>query len=150
MKREHDKYFKSRNLTFAESKPISGKTQKYFNYAHQAALKSSYGKIRHGAVLVKGGSVLSYGFNKDKFSSFAKKFRCEHMGPATSHAEIDCLLGIPRKKTVGATIYVVRINQDGQLRLSKPCPMCHAALKHCGIKKVVYSTNDGQAEMYKL
>ena len=148
--KESNKPFKRRNFTFAVPAPITGKLQKYFNYASRVALKSNYGKIRHGAVLVKGGSVLSLSCNKDKFSSFAKRFRCESMGTATSHAEIGCLCGVTRQKTSGATIYVVRINQEGEFRLSKPCPMCHEALKHCGIKKVVYSTNNGFAEMYKL
>jgi tRNA(Arg) A34 adenosine deaminase TadA len=150
MSKESDKAFKSRNHTPAINKPIQGKIEKYFNHATQVATKSDYGKIRHGAVLVKGGSVISASCNKDKFSSFASKFRCSHTGPATVHAEIGCVHGVSRSKTSGSTLYVVRINRTGELRLSKPCPMCHEALKYCGIKKVVYSTNSKFAEVYKL
>ena len=106
--------------------------------------------MRHGALLVNGGSIINTAFNKDKFSSFGERFRDSDYGPATHHAELSCISGIDRSKTNGASIFVVRVNRKGELRLSKPCAMCHDALKFAGVKKVYYSTNDGSIEMYKL
>ena len=112
--------------------------------------QSTYGKIKHGALLIKGGSVINASFNKDSYSSFGNRFRHQNCGRATHHAEIGCVLGIDRSKTEGATIYVVRINRSGDFRLSKPCSMCHEVLKYCGIKKVVYTVDENKIASYKL
>jgi len=74
---------------------------RYFDLAKNVAFNSDYGKLRHGAILVKGGSVINTCFNKDKFCSFGGKFRAPDRGPATIHAELGCVLGISRDVTSG-------------------------------------------------
>ena len=150
MDKESDKPFKHRNMIKGEEVELTNKIKRYLSLAQNAASCSNYGKIRHGAVLVRGGSVISIAYNKDKFSSFGERFRAQGVGPATHHAELSCVSGIDKSKTSGASIFVVRLNRNGELRLSKPCPMCHDVLKHAGVKKVYYSTSDGSIEMYKL
>jgi len=147
---QDDEPFKRRNSITGTPVEVSKRQQRYIQLAKNLAHQSSYGKIKHGAVLVKGGSVISSAFNKDKFSSFGHRFRKHGCGHATHHAEIGCILGIDRSKTSGATVYVVRINRKGEYRLSKPCPMCHEVLKYCGVKKVVYTTNEKEVRSYKL
>jgi tRNA(Arg) A34 adenosine deaminase TadA len=143
--------------TFKNHTPYLGKQisptkkiKRYFSLARNVAFNSDYGKIRHGALLVKGGSVINTCWNKDKFCSFGSRFRDPDRGHATIHAELGCILGMPRSVTIGADIYVCRINKRGQFRNSKPCAMCHAALKHVGVKRVFYTTGDNTIEMYKL
>tara|TARA_Y100000590_G_C15156951_1_gene802079 strand:+ start:193 stop:633 length:441 start_codon:yes stop_codon:yes gene_type:complete len=126
------------------------KVKRYFDLARNVAFNSEYGKIRHGALLVKGGSVINTCCNKDKFCSFGTRFRDPDRGHATIHAELGCVLGMPRSVTTGADIYVCRINKQGQFRNSKPCAMCHEVLRHVGIKRVYYTTGDNSIEMYKL
>ena len=46
----------------------------------------------------------------------------------------------------GATAYVVRINKEGELRMARPCEDCWAAMAAAGIRKVVYSKDDGRLE----
>jgi tRNA(Arg) A34 adenosine deaminase TadA len=150
MNKEGDKPYKHRNTIEGEEIRLSNKIRRYLSVAQNVASYSDYGKIRHGAVLVKGGSILNTAFNKDKFSSFGERFRAQGVGPATHHAELSCVTGLNKSKTSGASIFVVRLNRTGELRLSKPCPMCHDVLKFTGVKKVYYSTNDGSIEMYKL
>ena len=128
----------------------SKRITRYFELAKNVAFNSGYGKLRHGAVLVKGGSIINTCFNKDKFCSFGSKFRHRDRGPATIHAELGCILGLSRDVTVGADIFVCRINKAGEFRNSKPCVMCHEVMKHVGIKRVYYTTNEGSVEMYKL
>jgi len=142
--------FKSR--TAVTGRPIhkSKKVQRYFELARNMAYNSPYGKLRHGAILVRGGSVLNASFNKDKFNSFGSRFREQNRGPATLHAEIGCVLGLVRNATSGADVYVCRINKKGEFRYSKPCAMCHQVLKHVGVKRVYYTTNEDVIEMYKL
>jgi tRNA(Arg) A34 adenosine deaminase TadA len=108
--------------------------------AKRLAEQSEYGKFKHGAVLVQGGSVLNCSYNKDNYNSFGSRFRSPTTGHATLHAEIGCVLGIPRGKTTGATVYVARVNRFGNEKMSKPCNMCQNVLKHVGVKRVVYTT----------
>jgi len=142
--------FKSRTPFLGKAIHKSKKIGRYFELARNMAYNSPYGKLRHGAVLVRGGSVLNTSFNKDKFNSFGSRFREQHRGPATMHAEIGCILGLSRDVTSGTDIYVCRINKKGDFRYSKPCAMCHQVLKHVGIKRVYYTTNEDVIEMYKL
>ena len=142
--------FKPRTIISGEPIQASKKINRYFEAARNLASNSPYGKLRHGALLVKGGSVLSSSFNKDNFTAFGARFRNSDHGHATVHAELGCILGMPRSSTIGSDIYVCRINREGNFRYSKPCAMCHEAMKHVGIKRVYYSTNDGTIEMYKI
>ena len=128
----------------------SKKIQRYLDLARRMAFQSEYGKLRHGAVLVKGGSVINASCNKSNYNSFANRFRPHDRGPATHHAEIGCILGVDKSISDGATVYVVRINKQGQFKLSKPCEMCHNILKFCGIKKVVYTRDENEIDSYKL
>ncbi len=144
------KRFKNHTLYSGENIIKSKKITRYFNLARNVAFNSVYGKIRHGAILVKGGSIINTCFNKDKFCSFGTRFRDPDRGPATIHAELGCILGLSRDVTSGADIYVCRINKKGEFRNSKPCAMCHSALKHVGIKRVYYTADDNTVKMYKL
>lgn len=124
----------------------SKKTQRYFELAKRMAKESTYGKLRHGAVLVKGGSVISVGFNKGCYCSFGQRFREQGLGHATQHAEISAILGVPPSSTQGASMYVVRINNENKYRMSKPCCMCHDALDFVGVRKVYFTSGEDTYE----
>tara|TARA_Y100000310_G_C20335930_1_gene647499 strand:- start:216 stop:563 length:348 start_codon:yes stop_codon:yes gene_type:complete len=114
------------------------------------ALQSDETRTCHGAVLVKGGSIINAAHNKWSYSSFGKRFRERDKGISTLHAELAAVLNLDRSITQGTDIYVVRINKLGEFKMSKPCTMCEAALKHVGIKRIYYTTDDGALECYKL
>ena len=118
--------------------------------ARNVAAQSTYGKFRHGAVLVRGSSVVNTCHNENRHCSFGNKFRERSCGHATLHAELGCVLGQDRRTTSGATMYVVRINRFHEYRMSKPCDMCHEVLRHCGIKKVVYTISESEVGIIKL
>jgi len=127
----------------------SGKTQRYMDLAKRMAQQSAFPDYRHGAVLVKG-SVRNVSANKDNYCSFGTRFQKKHSGRTTLHAELGAILGVDRDITEGATIYVARIGKDGDYKISKPCSMCHEALKHVGVKRVVYTIDNEIAGSYKL
>ena len=129
---------------------LTKRKRRYVELAERAALQSCYGNIKHGAVLVKGGSVLNVSSNKANHCRFGTRFRERGSGIATLHAELGCVLNLDRKVTEGGTIYVVRLNRKGEHRMSKPCAMCQAALEHVGVNRVYYSTNDKTLEMMRL
>lgn len=126
--------------------PTKG-TKKHIELAGRVANQSMYPNFKHGAVLAKSGTVINVSCNKNGFNSFGARFRKKQNGEATLHAELGAVLNIERSKTEGSTVYVVRINRKGDKRLSKPCNMCRSALQYCGVKKVVYSTNEGYGVM---
>jgi tRNA(Arg) A34 adenosine deaminase TadA len=117
--------------------------------AKRMAHQSTYPDYRHGAVLVKG-SIRNVSFNKNNYCAFGSRFQREHQGRTTLHAELGAILGMDREITDGATVYVARVGKKGDYKLSKPCAMCHEALKHVGVKRVVYTINNKKAGSYKL
>jgi deoxycytidylate deaminase len=133
-------------------KPIelSKKKQRFVDLASRVAEQTDFKEYKHGAVLVRGGTVLNTSCNKNKYKAWAGRFRKQQRGHATVHAEIGAILGLDRAMTEGATIYVVRVGRNGGLRNSRPCPMCEAAMQFVGIKRVVYSNADGNIEEIKI
>ena len=127
-----------------------GRNSRYFNIARKIAYCSSQEDYKHGAVLVKGGSVINTSCNKNRLVSFGSRFCKEHNGTPTLHAELGAILGIERSITEGASIYVCRVGKDGGFRLSKPCSMCHQAMGHVGIKKVYWTIDSYSCAMGKL
>lgn len=128
---------------------ISSRIRRLIALAARTAESSGYAQFRHGAVLVRGGRLLNVASNNSKYTSFAARFLPAHIA-ATHHAELAALLNMPRTLTAGSDIYVVRINRSGELRNSKPCPMCQAAAKFCGVRRVFYTTDDGSVESMRL
>ena len=130
---------------------VSNKVKRYLTLAHRVASQSAHDHFKHGAVLVKGGSVLNTAFNKDNYNRFGNRFRdTRSCGHATHHAELGCVLGLDRSITNGATLYVVRTNRQGKFRMSKPCIMCEEVMKFCGVKKVIYTTGEDSIEKRRL
>lgn len=128
---------------------LSGRHKRYMELAARMAHSSNSDDYRHGALLVRGSNIIGLSANKNRHASFGNRFRARDCGHATHHAELGCILGIDRKKTMGTTMYVCRIGRGGEFRLSKPCSMCAAALRHVGVKRVFYSIDNKTIGVYK-
>ena len=131
-------------------KKLKGRHKRFIDASARTAQESEFPNYRHGAVLVRGGSILSSAFNKSNHINWANKFRAKDCGHATHHAELGTVLGMAREKTTGATVYVARIGKSGELKMSKPCEMCQQVLAHVGVKKVYYSIDDENIGYIKL
>jgi hypothetical protein len=57
------------------------------------------------------------------------------------HSELDAYLKVERGRT-GLTLFKVRFNRFGQLRLSRPCPLCMPWCIQC-FDEIWYTTNEG-------
>lgn len=110
---------------------LSKKHKKFLLLAMQMA-ENSECSFRHGSVLVRGGRVLSVGFNKPRNSSSNTKHQ-------SIHAEED-VIKRARTSIKGATLYVARINRNGDAMLSMPCIDCMRVLEASEIKAVYYTT----------
>jgi len=127
---------------------MNQRTRRFFELARKAAQDSDY-RTKHGAVLTHGPRVMNTAHNSNSYCAFGTRFRDEP-GYATLHAELGVILGIDRNITEGATVYVVRIDTDGEFAMSEPCSMCRAALEHVGIRKVFYTTGKESYGSYKI
>ena len=125
------------------------KEMRALRMAAKAAEQSGHDTFRHGAVLVKGGSILNIAANSDNHTSFGQRFRTAP-GRATHHAETACILGLDKAITTGAVVYAARINKNGEWKMSKPCSMCHEVMRFVGIKKVVYTIGPNEWGSYKI
>lgn len=118
--------------------PLSNSQRSFLNLAMRAA-ESSDCQQRHGAIVVRGGSVLAIGVNKWR-NDITMAGILHDQGRSADisiHAEIDALSRVSNPR--GATIYIARVNRRGKARLSKPCDNCAKALKDAGISKIVYT-----------
>lgn len=114
----------------------------YLSVARFAAAKSE-ARNTHGAVIVKGGRVLAIGYNKHRNDPvFVSP---EHIKTDCSRcAEMVAIKGAGTRNVKGAVIYVARVNNQGVDRNSKPCPRCQTLIERVGIKRVVYTTENGE------
>jgi deoxycytidylate deaminase len=107
---------------------------------------------KHCAVLVKGGSVISIGFNKMNTNSFVEYYTDKVRGPnrdycLSTHAEQSTILDTRNKIDLnGCKIYVARIrpskSPNGKVGLSKPCNICTRVLMAYGVSKAYYTIDD--------
>lgn len=107
------------------------------------AEKSSHSFFRHGAISLYKNKILTKGHNQclNKDIIFT-----------SMHAEMSVIQQLKRmnlnlKKIKKLTIVVIRINKNGLLRQSKPCNKCQHIMKRYGIKKCIYSNEDGKLDI---
>lgn len=114
--------------------------------ASKIALKSAYKQHRLGAVVVKGGNILSTGYNQLRPSRL--------IGTATLHAEAAAILELLKNQrqheAIGAVIYVSRWTRGGRIGLAKPCDKCMDLLRSVGISTVYFTTDDQVTEKLRL
>ena len=121
-------------VTLANGVRLSQKQSRMLEFATRVA-ETTDTNSKHGAVIVRGGRVLAVG---------TSKWRNRNVPPiigynphVTVHAEIDALSRLVDAK--GATIYIARVNNQGDTRMSRPCETCERALNDAGVKRVVYT-----------
>lgn len=104
----------------------------YFEIVESVARRSYCERLKVGAVIVDGSSILGYGYNG---SAIGDDNVCEIDGvtkPGIIHAEKNAIYKCARshESTEGASIFITH----------SPCMECSVALVQCGIKEVYYIT----------
>ncbi len=90
---------------------MSRRNRRFLEIAAKVADESTSPDYRHGAVLVKGGSVISTSCNNPRLVNWANRFRSHDCGHGTKHAELGCLPGVGKKVRQNAQLYVPRNRQ---------------------------------------
>lgn len=76
---------------------------------------------KHVSVCLRRGQVISVGFNRRKTHPLAQKIGYLN---DERHAELDALVQIPHPLRDGLALVNFRFNNQGILRMSKPCKLC--------------------------
>ena len=58
------------------------------------------------------------------------------------HAEVNVCKDLSSKDLYGSTIYVARINNNGEIRNSHPCKACSKFLIRKGVRRIYYTTSE--------
>lgn len=106
-------------------------------------------RSKHAAILVEKKKIISIGINKMKSHPVQKQFTRDPE-LAYIHAEVDCLKSISKLNVKRATLYVVRVNKNGNLAESCPCDGCKKLIQSIGISRLVYSIDGGIIENVKF
>lgn len=107
-------------------------------------------RCRVVAAIVRRGKILSIGHNSYNSCRLARQFS-KHDLALYNHAEVCAIHSFlkvyPAKKLRKCTLYVYRAKwKCGKFQLgkSKPCKGCMKAIKHFGIKNVIYQEFDSE------
>lgn len=102
---------------------------RWYRLALKISQKSEHDKFRMGAVIVRGGAVLSLAAN-----SAAIRWGDTRGSRHAEHRAIQ-----PDNDYTNSTIIIARSNRS----MSKPCPACQAKIRAAGITRVIYANWDG-------
>ena len=121
--------------------------------------KSTFGRVKIGAAVMDStGWICGYGHNQRRTHPRqyeANKRVGKQITHPCIHAEIDALLVAQSDPSIVlgfhklATIYVARLDRNGRLANCRPCAACHSEIVRAGIKRVVFTTENG-VEEYKV
>lgn len=114
--------------------------------AREMSMKSDHHQAKVGAVVLQKNKALSSGYNQDKKTHpFLKKHGFHYN--QSIHAEMAAIFRMKNKENLkGATIVVYRETKDGHMAMSKPCAVCQKLMRIYGVKKIMYSTENGICE----
>ncbi len=134
------------------------KTDYYLNIAAAVALRSTCLRRQYGAVIVQNDEIISTGYNGsargDKnCCDEGKCWRAENNIPhgeqyekcMAVHAEQNAIISASRKDMLGATLYLVGI-EDGKLIQAEPCEICRRMITNAGIANIVMAEPNEAAE----
>lgn len=113
-------------------------------YMRKLAISSSYPNFKVGAAIFFKKKIISTGLNQGKSHPHVKE-----RGPDYSlsvHAELHAIFKAEKRNPnmlKGSTLVVYREDREGNIKSSRPCPMCMERIKAVGIKFIVYSTEQG-------
>lgn len=108
----------------------SKKFQSIINHLVKISNQSMIKTHKHACVLVKGGKIIERSVN-----TISNRF--------IGHAEQMVLYRYKKQYDLKKCMLVVIRVSKSQISDSKPCQNCLKLIQSCGIKKVLYSTNNG-------
>ena len=122
------------------------RTSKFVGLALAESARSTYQRVRMGAVIARGSSLISAGANLATSHPLQKKYNdlVARLAPAHNlHAELHAIIRARGESLHGAHLYVARLDRRGMWASSRPCPACRMAIRMAGITLVTFTSPDG-------
>lgn len=127
---------------------ITKRTARMVGLALAESARSTYDRVRIGAVVADGNYVVGRGANlctshplQYRYNNKAGRDAPAHNCHAEMHAIIRACSNY--SKLDGCEIFVGRYDRNGRLGMCKPCAACELAIKEHGIIRVTYTTLQG-------
>ncbi|MFA6049732.1 MAG: hypothetical protein WC761_00775 [Candidatus Paceibacterota bacterium] len=108
------------------------------------------------ALIVRGGSVVSVGYNKRGTNAFVEHYGDMAKGKRdwclSTHAEMDAVLKARGKIDLkGCKVFVARRRKlDGLCANARPCEICQHVLYNYGIRRVYYTISENEFGQMKI
>lgn len=84
-------------------------------------------------------------FNRKGHDISQMKFRC---------SEFESFIGLGKQRYTldfsKCTMVNIRINKENQISLSQPCNSCENLIQWLGLRRVFFTNNEGNFELYKI
>lgn len=132
------------------------KEEYYLNIARSVINRSTCLRRRYGAIIVKNDEVIATGYNGSPrgTSNCCENGYCEREAkniPSGSnyelcravHAEQNAIISASRQDMLGATLYLVGEDIEGNLIDAEPCIICKRLILNAGIEKVICKFKEG-------
>lgn len=121
----------------------------YLDIAKAVAERSTCIRRQYGAIIVKNDEIIATGYNgaprgESQCCDTGVCWRRTHNIPhgeqyekcVSVHAEQNAIISASRSEMIGATMYLVGI-EDGQMIPGVPCDICRRMILNAGIKEVI-------------
>lgn len=114
------------------------KFKNIIDVASRLALNSTQPHKLGAVIVYKGKHIISSGYNR------AEKYFKDNIN---LHAEIDAITNMkankrfPQKLYSQCSIFIVRVNKSGDIKMASPCEKCLKKINNVGITKIYYTTN---------
>lgn len=108
------------------------------------------------AVIVRGGAVISVGYNRQNVNSFVEYYGDLAKGQRdwcmSTHAEMDAVLKARGKTDLrGCKIFVARRRKlDKTCAMARPCEICRHVLYNYGIRRAYYTISENEFGQMKI
>lgn len=126
------------------------KTEHYLAIAEAVAKRSTCLRRQYGAVIVKDDAIVSTGYNgsprgDENCCDIGTCWREVHHVPhgeqyekcQAVHAEMNAIITANRADMIGATLYLVGIENGKRLQKPQPCLVCDKLIRNAQIEMVV-------------
>lgn len=123
------------------------KSEHVLNILERVAETADHDRYFLAAAIVIKNRIISFGTNQMKTDPFQAKY-AKNKDCIYLHAEIGAIKNALKRVDVDslrkADLYVLRVRNENRKRaMSKPCAGCMRAIAEFGIRRVIYTTDDG-------
>jgi deoxycytidylate deaminase len=107
-------------------------------------------RCKHQAFLLRKNKIVAIGINNTKTHPDNLKFAYRYPQAQGTHAEFKACLKGNKASYKGYELVVIRVDNNGQLAMSKPCEGCQRMLEHYQVDTIWYTNRKGEFEVLPI